>query len=78
MNTFTLQVDGVKLTPKVAGTQDEAPIRNAKRNGDEISFTADRPFGTFTYAGKITGNKIRFKVTFNHQNFEMTAKRMSN
>jgi hypothetical protein len=55
VNTFTLKVNGGKLTGTVAETQDEAPTRNAKLNGDEISFTADRPFGTSTYAGKITG-----------------------
>ena len=49
-----------------------------KINGDEISFTAERPFGTFTYSGKVSGNEIKFKVTFNDQNFEMTAKRVGN
>jgi len=28
--------------------------------------------------GKIKGNEIQFKVTFNDQSFEMTAKRVSN
>jgi hypothetical protein len=32
----------------------------------------------FTYAGKASGNEIKFKVTFNDQSFEMTAKRASN
>jgi len=45
-------------------------------NGDEISFTAERPFGMFTYSGKVSGGEIKFKVTFNDQSFEMTAKRM--
>ena len=78
VNTFTFKVDSGKLTGTVAGTQDETPIQNAKINGDEISFTAERPFGTFTYSGKVSGNEIKFKVTFNDQNFEMTAKRVSN
>ncbi|MGA2148233.1 MAG: hypothetical protein ABSH49_25070 [Bryobacteraceae bacterium] len=78
VNTFTFKVDGEKLTGTVAGTQDETPIQNAKINGDEISFTAERPFGTFTYSGKVSGNEIKFKVTFNDQNFEMTAKRVPN
>ncbi len=78
VNTFTFKVDGEKLTGTVAGTQDETQIQNAKINGDEISFTAERPFGTFTYSGKVSGNEIKFKVTFNDQNFEMTAKRVSN
>lgn len=78
VNTFTFKVDDGKLTGTVAGTQDETPIQNAKINGGEISFTAERPFGTFTYSGKVSGNEIKFKVTFNDQNFEMTAKRASN
>ena len=78
VNTFTFKVDAGKLTGTVAGTQDETPIQNGKINGDDISFTAERPFGTFTYSGKATGNEIKFKVTFNDQTFEMTAKRVSN
>ena len=78
VNTFTFKVDGTKLTGMVAGTQDETQIQNGKMNGDDISFTAERPFGTFAYAGKISGNEIKFKVTFNDQSFEMTAKRLSN
>ena len=77
VNTFTFKVDGGKLTGTVAGTQDETQIQNAKINGDEISFTAERPFGVFTYSGKVSGNEIKFKATFNDQNFEMTAKRVS-
>ena len=78
VNTFTFKVDGGNLTGTVAGTQDETPIKNAKISGDDISFSAERPFGTFTYTGKISGNEIKFKVVFNDQNIEMTAKRVSN
>ena len=78
VNTFAFKVDGGKLTGTVAGTQDETQIQNAKINGDDISFTAERPFGTFTYSGKVSGNEIKFKVTFNDQSFEMTAKRVAN
>jgi hypothetical protein len=75
-NTFTLKADGGKLTGTVAGTQDETPIQNGTINGDEISFTAERPFGKFTYKGKVSGNEIKFKVEFNENSFEMTAKRI--
>jgi hypothetical protein len=78
VNTLTFKVDGAKLTGTVAGTQDETPIQNGKINGDDISFTAERPFGTFTYSGKVSGSEIKFKVTFNDQSFDMTAKRVSN
>src|SRR5215831_15846855 len=75
-NTFTFKADGMKLTGTVAGSQDETPIQDGKISGDEISFTAERPFGKFTYKGKVTGNEIKFKVDFNDQSFEMTAKRL--
>ena len=77
-NSFTFKVDGDKLTGSVAGAQDETPIQNGKISGDDISFTAERPFGTFSYAGKVSGSEIRFKVTFNDQTFEMVAKRAGN
>ena len=76
VNTFTFKIEAGKLTGTVAGTQDDTPIQNGKINGDEISFTAERPFGTFTYSGKATDNEIKFKVTFNDQTFEMIAKRV--
>ena len=75
VNTFVFKVDGTTLTGTVAGTQDETPIKNGKINGDDISFAADRPFGAFSYTGKVSGNEIKLKVTFNDQTFEMTAKR---
>ncbi len=78
VNTFNFKMDGGKLSGTVSGTQDETPIQDGKVNGDEISFTAERPFGKFVYNGKVSGSEIKFKVTFNDQSFEMTAKRMSN
>jgi hypothetical protein len=76
-NTFTFKVDGSKLTGTVAGTQDETPIKDGKISGDDISFTADRPFGTFTYKGKVSGSEIKFKVEFNDNSFDIVAKRVS-
>ena len=78
VNTFTFKVNDNNLTGTVAGSQDETPIQNGKINGDQISFTAERPFGTFTYNGNINGNEIKLKVAFNDQNFEITAKRVTN
>ena len=76
VNTFVFKVDGEKVTGTVAGTQDETPIQNGKVSGDSISFTSDRPFGTFTYKGKIGTDAIVFVVEFNDNKFEMTAKRI--
>jgi len=78
VNTFTFKVDGAKLSGTVAGGQDESPIKDGKISGDDISFSAERPFGTFTYTGKVSGNEIKLKVTFNDQSFDMTAKRVTN
>jgi hypothetical protein len=76
VNTFTFKVDGGKLTGTVAGAQDETPIQNGSIAGDDISFSAERPFGTLAYKGHLSGDEIRFKVEFNGQSFEMTAKRL--
>ena len=76
VNTFTFKVDGDKVTGTVAGTQDETPPKDGKVSGEMISFTADRPFGTFTYKGKISGDEIKFSVQFNDNSFEILAKRL--
>jgi hypothetical protein len=77
VNTFTLKAEGSALTGTVAGAQDETAIQNGKISGDDISFSAERPFGTFTYKGKVGANEIKFKVDFDGQTFEMTAKRVT-
>jgi len=76
-NTFTFKADGTKLTGSVAGSQDQTPIQDGTISGDEISFTAERPFGKFKYKGKVTGDQITIKVEFNENSFEITAKRVS-
>ncbi len=76
VNTFTFKVEGEKLTGTVAGAQDETPIQGGSVKGDEISFSAQRPFGEFTYKGKIAGAEIKFTVQFGGQGFEITAKRL--
>jgi hypothetical protein len=76
VNTFTFKMDGGKLTGTVAGSQDETPIQNGAVAGDEISFTADRPFGNFKYKGKISGDQIKFQVEFGDSKYDMTAKRL--
>src|SRR4051794_40244041 len=76
-NTFTFKTEGSKLTGMVAGSQDETEIKDGKVMGDDITFTADRPFGMFTYKGKVAGtDEIKFSVSFGDTNFDMTAKRV--
>jgi hypothetical protein len=76
VSTFTFKMDGDRVTGTVAGTQDETPIKDGKVMGDTISFSADRPFGAFTYKGKISGDEIKFTVQFSDNSFDITAKRV--
>ena len=75
VNDFTFKQDGEKLTGSVAGSQDETPIAGGSVKGDEISFTAERPFGRFAYKGRIAADEIKFTVSFQENSFEITAKR---
>lgn len=77
VNTFTFKQEGAKLSGTVAGAQDETPIQDGKVTGDDISFTAERPFGKFSYKGKLSGDEIQFKVEFGANSFNITAKRMA-
>jgi hypothetical protein len=77
VNTFTLKQSGEKVTGMVAGSQDETAIENGTIKGDDISFSAHRPFGRFTYKGKVSGDQIKFSVNRDGDSFEMTAKRIS-
>ena len=76
-NTFTFKQDGEKLSGTVAGSQDETPIQNGSVKGDEISFAAERPFGRFTYKGRVAGEEIKLNVSFDGNSFDITAKRIS-
>ena len=73
VNTFTFKVEGEKLTGIVAGAQDETAIQNGKVKGDDVSFSAERPFGLFNYKGKASGDEIKFTVEFSGQSFDITA-----
>jgi len=77
VNTFTLKQSGEKVTGTVAGSQDETAIENGVIKGDDVSFSAHRPVGQFTYKGKVSGDQIKFSVTRDGTPFEMTAKRIS-
>ena len=63
--TFKLKAEGGKLTGTMAGDQFEQPIQNGEIRGDDISFTVHLEFGNgidLKYAGKVSGDKIEFKV----------------
>jgi hypothetical protein len=82
--TFTLKVEGDKLTGSVTGRQGETPITDGKVSGDEISFTVTRQRQGNTikqiFKGKVAGDEIKFTRTTeggqgNRPPVEFTAKR---
>ena len=81
-STFQLKADGEKLTGKVVSGAGEADIQNGTVKGDDVSFTVVRNFNgnevTLKYSGKVTGDEMKLKVTFNEeQSFDIVAKRQS-
>jgi hypothetical protein len=82
--TFTLKVEGDKLTGTVSGRQGDTPIADGKITGDEISFTVTRERQGATikqlYKGKVAGDEIKFTRSVeggqgNRPPAEFTAKR---
>src|SRR4051794_5567883 len=76
VNTFKFKGGRNSGSGTAAGSPDEHPIKDGKISGDSISFTADRPFGTFNYKGTIAGDEIKFTVEFQDNKFDMVAKRV--
>ena len=81
-NTFTLKVDGDKLTGTVTmGQFGEAPISEGKVDGDTVSFAVVREFNgnqfRINYKGKVSGDEMKLsgEVAGMDRTFEMTAKR---
>jgi hypothetical protein len=81
-NTFTLKVEGDKLTGTVTmGPMGEGAISDGKVDGDNVSFAVVREFNgnqiRINYTGKISGDemKINGEVVGMDRKFEMTAKR---
>ncbi len=62
--TFDFKVSGEKLTGTMANQYGEREISNGKVSGEDISFTVRIDMGgdevIFLYAGKISGNEIKF------------------
>ena len=83
-NTFTLKVEGDKLTGTITSPQGETAIADGKVSGDDISFSITREVqgNTFkaVYKGKVSGDEIKFTRTIeggpgNMPAVEFTAKR---
>ena len=76
-NALTFKAEGEKLSGTVASRAGESKFDNGTIKGDDIAFTVVRNFGgndiTFNYKGKVTGNKIDFKVSAGEREIDMTA-----
>lgn len=76
-NTMTLKTDGEMVSGSIASQMGESKFDNGTVKGDEVAFTVVRNFGgddiTFHYKGKVSGDKIVFKVSAGERQFEMTA-----
>lgn len=81
-NTFTLKVEGDKLTGTITmGQMGEAPISEGKVDGDNIAFAVvrERDGNQFKiiYKGKVSGDEMKLtgEVVGMDRTFELTAKR---
>jgi hypothetical protein len=82
--TFTLQVDGEKLTGTVSGMQGgaETEIKDGTAKGDDIAFSVVRNFQgqdvKIFYKGKVSGAEIKFtSQREGGEPREFTAKRVT-
>ncbi len=66
--TAKLKLEEGKLTGTVSGRQSDTAIENGKVEGEEISFSVTREFNnmkfTQKFTGKITGDSIKGKISF--------------
>jgi len=78
-STFHLKADGEKLTGKIVSQMGEAEIKDGAVKGEDVSFSVVRNFGgdevTLKYTGKLAGDELKLKVSFNENTFDIVAKR---
>ena len=78
--TYTLKVEGTKLTGRAKSENGDIEIQEGKVNGDEITFVENMNFQgmplRIEYKGKLAGDEIKFtrKVADNATE-ELVAKR---
>src|ERR1043166_8624768 len=76
-SVLKLKTEGDKLTGTINGRQEEIKITDGKVTGDEVSFKVSRPAqtgntSTQKYAGKVSGDSIKGKVTFERNGEEQS------
>lgn len=80
--TFTLKVEGDKLTGTITNPQGDMTIADGKVSGDDVSFSVTREVQGNTikiiYKGKVAGDEIKFTRTIEGRDVpptEFTAKK---
>jgi hypothetical protein len=64
-NTFILKADGATLTGTLqGGPGGDQKIEEGKIDGDKVSFAVNMEFGKLSYAGTVSGDDLKLKVTF--------------
>jgi len=76
-SVLKLKTEGDKLTGTINGRQEDIKITDGKVTGDEVSFKVSRSGqngNTFTqkYTGKVSGDSIKGKVTFDRNGEEQS------
>jgi hypothetical protein len=77
-SVLKLKTEGDKLTGTINGRQEDIKITDGKITGDEVSFKVSRPAGqsgntiTQKYTGKVSGDTIKGKVTFERNGEEQS------
>ena len=76
-SVLKLKTEGDKLTGTINGRQEDIKITDGKLTGDEVSFKVSRSGqngNTFTqkYTGKVSGDSIKGKVTFDRNGEEQS------
>ena len=78
-STFVLKADGEKLTGTLKTAMGESQIQDGKVQGSNVSFNVMRNFGgnevMFKYAGTITGNDMKLKVSAGDREMDITARK---
>jgi hypothetical protein len=64
-NTLVLKADGAKLTGTLQGGPGGVQqIEEGKIDGDKVSFVVNMEFGKLSFAGAVSGDDLKLKVTF--------------
>jgi hypothetical protein len=62
--TLVLKADGAKLTGTVqGGPAGEMKVEEGKVEGDQVSFVVNMEFGKLSYAGTVSGDDLKLKIT---------------